>query len=837
MPNLKNPGTPKEEPRIGVYVCHCGLNIAGSVDCESVAEFAKTLPGVVIARDYRYMCSDPGQELLKQDIKEYRLNRVVVASCSPRLHEPTFRRAVMEAGLNPYLFEMANIREHCSWVHLYDREAATEKAKDLVKMSVYRAYHLEPQIEIKVPIQQTAMVIGGGVAGIQAALDLADTGYHVYLVEKEPSIGGRMAQIDKTFPTMDCSICILAPKMAEAGRHPNITLLTNAEVENISGYIGNFNVQVRKKPRYVTADCTACGDCSKACPQTAPNEFDVGLATRKAIYIPFPQAVPAQYIIDPELCLTLSKGAIVCEECIKACEKKAIDFTDQEEILNIEVGTIIVATGMDVYDPLKNHDYGYGLFPNVITSLEFERLINAAGPSKGHLIRPSDRKIPKTVAFIQCVGSRSVRDGNEYCSNICCMNTVKDALLIREHWPDTQIFVFYQDIRAFGKGFEALYRRSKEEGVVYIRGLPSRIEEIGDHNLRIYAEDTLLGKEVVLDAELVILSVGLIPRKDRDAIQKILALSLTEDGFFLEAHPKLRPVDTAVGGVFLAGCAEGPKDIKDSVTQASAAAARAGILMAKGEVAVEALTPQIVEDLCKACGLCAKVCPYNAWMWSKEDRKPPVLIEASCQGCGTCGAECPSDAIVMRHFPDEAIYAEIDALTEENPERKVLAFCCNWCSYAGADLAGVSRIQYPPEVRIIRTMCSGRVDMDFVLYALSRGIGAVLVSGCHIGDCHYITANHQTKKRMERLWVRLERMGIRKERVQLGWFSAAEGAQFAAKIREMVEILKTVTPEEIEKTKEILAKQWKVPQAALRATAFVRPERRMDEVATRPSAS
>ncbi len=810
-----------EKPRIGVYVCHCGLNIAGSVDCESVAEFAGKLPGVVIARDYRYMCSDPGQELIKSDIKEYKLNRVVVASCSPRLHEPTFRSAVVDAGLNPYLLEMANIREHCSWVHLYDREAATEKAKDLVKMAVYRAFHLRPQIEIKVPIRQTAMVIGGGVAGIQAALDLADTGYHVYLVEKEPSIGGRMAQIDKTFPTMDCSICILAPKMAEAGRHPNITVLANSEVVNISGYIGNFNVQVKKKARYVTEECTSCGDCSSACPQTAPNEFDVGLATRKAIYIPFPQAVPAQYIIDPDLCLTLSKGTIVCEECIKACQKNAINFNDRDEIINIEVGTIIVATGMDVYDPIENHDYGYGLFQNVITSLEFERLINAAGPSRGHLIRPSDRKIPDTVAFIQCVGSRSTRAGNEYCSNVCCMNTVKDALLIKEHWPDTNIYVFYQDIRAFGKGFEQLFRRSKEEGIVYIRGLPSKIEETENKDLIVYAEDTLLGEKVQLRAGLVILSVGLIPRKDRDSVQKLLALSLTEDGFYLEAHPKLRPVDTAVGGVFLAGCAEGPKDIKDSVTQASASAARAGILMAKGEVTVEALTPQIVEDLCKACGLCAKVCPYNALMWSKEDRKPPVLIEASCQGCGTCGAECPSDAIIMRHFPDEAIYAEIDALTESNPEEKVLAFCCNWCSYAGADLAGVSRMQYPPQVRIIRTMCSGRVDMDFVLYALYRGIGTVLVSGCHIGDCHYITANHQTKKRMERLWVKLERWGIRKERVQLGWFSAAEGAQFAQKIRDMVEVLKTVTKEEIEETKEILKQKWKIPPAALNATAFV----------------
>ncbi len=797
----------KEDLRIGVYVCHCGLNIAGSVDCKRVAEYAATLPGVVIARDNRYTCSDPGQELIKNDIKEFNLNRVVIASCSPRLHEPTFRKTLEEAGLNPYLLEMANIREHCSWVHLHDREGATRKAMDLVKMAVARARYLQPQVEPTVPIKQAALVIGGGVAGIQAALDLADTGYQVYLVEKEPSIGGRMAQIDKTFPTMDCSICILAPKMAEAGRHPNITLYTNARVKEVTGFIGNYTVTVHQKARYVTAECTACGDCAKVCPQTAPNEFDVGLATRKAIYIPFPQAVPARYIIDPDLCLNfIHQGVMVCEECTRACEKKAIDFTDQDRDIVLEVGTIIVTTGMDVYNPYENHDYGYGIFPNVITSLEFERLINAAGPSGGHLLRPSDRKIPKTVAFIQCVGSRSERNGAPYCSNVCCMNTVKDALLIKEHWPEVDIYVFYQDIRAFGKGFEALYKRSLEEGVVYIRGLPSRVEETRNRNLVIYAEDTLLGEEVALEADLVVLSVGLIPRRDRDEVQKLVALSLSEDGFYLEAHPKLRPVDTAIGGVFLAGAAEGPKDIKDSVTQASAAAARAGILMAKGEVKVEALTPVIDEDLCIGCGSCARVCPYHALAWSKEERGVPRLIEASCAGCGTCSAECPTDAITMRHFPDASIYAQIQALTEENPEEKILVFACNWCSYAGADLAGVSRIQYPANARLIRTMCSGRIDMDFVLYALQRRIGMVLVSGCHLGDCHYINANENTLRRVKNLWIKLERQGIDKNRVQLAWFSAAEGAQFAAKIREMAEYLKTLSREQIENEAERVLK-------------------------------
>jgi len=794
-----------DEIRIGVYVCHCGLNIAGSIDCAAVAEFASTLPHVVLAKDLRYTCSDQGQEIIKQDIKEHKLNRVVVASCSPRLHEPTFRKACEEAGLNKYLFEMANIREHCSWVHLHDRKAATEKAKDLVKMAVLRAALLEPAVEQEVPIKPEALVIGGGVAGIQAALDLADTGYHVYLVEKEPSIGGRMAQIDKTFPTMDCSICILAPKMSDVGRHPNITLLTYSEILDVKGYIGNFKVKVLKKPRYVTSDCTACGDCAEACPMIAPNEFDVGLAIRHAIYTPFAQAVPSTYLIDRELCLN-KENIIVCDKCIQACERQAINFEMKPEEIELEVGTIIVAIGADVFDPSVIPQYGYGRYVNVLTSLEFERLINAGGPSGGKLLRPSDMKTPKTVAFVQCVGSRSEKIGKPYCSNICCMNTIKDALLIKEHWPETKIYVFYVDIRAFGKGFEALYRRARKEGVIFIRGLPSEIvEDRKTHNLWLIGENTLQKEIYKIPVEMVILSVGLEPRKESDLIQRLLTLSRSQDGFFMEAHPKLRPVDAATGGIFFAGCAEAPKDIKDSVTQASAAAARAGILMAKGKVTVEALTPIWIEEKCKACGLCEKVCPYNAIKLDKERGKIEI-IEAACAGCGTCGAECPFGALIMRHFTDEQIFAQIDAATEEDADKKIIAFCCNWCSYAGADFAGVSRMQYPPNVRIIRTMCSGRVAPKFVERAFARGAAAVLVSGCHLGDCHYINANYQTKKRVEKLWKKMEKAGLNKERLQLAWISAAEGEKFASKIREMTKLVENVSPEEIEKAKNAFAK-------------------------------
>ncbi|HUW47155.1 MAG TPA: CoB-CoM heterodisulfide reductase HdrA2 [Patescibacteria group bacterium] len=795
----------QDEPRIGVYVCHCGLNIAGSVDCVEVAKFAATLPHVVLAQDNLYTCSDQGQAGIQKDIKEKKLNRVVVASYSPRLHEPTFRKTCEDAGLNKYLFEMANIREHCSWVHLYDRKAGTEKAKDLVKMAVAKATLLQPAEEIEVPITRQVLVIGGGVAGIQAALDLADTGYRVYLVEKEPSIGGMMARIDKTFPTMDCSICILAPKMSDIGHHPNVELLTNSEVTEVKGYIGNFHVKVLKKARYVTKDCTACGECVKVCPIVTANEFDVGLAARHGIYTPFAQAVPSTYIIDMNLCLN-KDGVVVCDKCIKACERQAIKFEMKPEIQEMEVGTIVVATGADVFDPSVIPDYGYGKFPNVITSLEFERLINAGGPSGGHLIRPSDKQIPKRVAFIQCVGSRSDKTGKPYCSNVCCMNTIKDSLLIKEHWPDTEIYVFYVDIRAYGKGFEDLYKRARKEGVVFIRGLPAEIrEDKRTRNLWLIGENTLKSELYRTNADMVILSIGLEARKDSEAIQRLLTLSRNQDGFFLEAHPKLRPVDAATGGIFFAGCAESPKDIKDSVTQASAAAARAGILMAKGKVTVEAITPIAYPEKCKACGLCVKVCPYNALILDKE-KKRVAVIEAACGGCGTCAAECTFGALTQSHFTDEQIIAQIDAMTEHDANKKTVAFCCNWCSYAGADFAGVSRMQYPAHARIIRTMCSGRVSIKFIERAFARGAAAVLVSGCHIGDCHYINANYQTQKRVERMWKKMEQNGLNKERLQLLWVSAAEGEKFATKIREMQFIVENVKPEEIEKAQKVFEK-------------------------------
>jgi heterodisulfide reductase subunit A len=794
----------EEELRIGVFVCDCGLNIAGSVDTEELRQFAEKLPDVVVAVRNKYTCSDPGQVEVKSAIAEHKLNRVVVASCTPRMHEITFRNCVAEAGLNPYLFEMANIREQCSWAHLHEKETATEKAKDIVKMAVNKARYLQPQEETLIPIIDRAVVIGGGVAGIQAALDLADAGHKVYLVEKEASIGGIMAQLDKTFPTMDCSICVLGPKMMDAGRHPNITLLTLSEVESISGYVGNFKVRIHQRARYVDETlCNSCGECVEICPVVVSDEFQQGFATRKAAYIPFPQAVPSAHVIDMKNCL--GNNPITCGKCVDVCEKDCIDLNAEDKIIDVEAGIIIVATGMEPYDPTALDEYGYTRFDNVITTLEFERLICGGGPTEGSLVRPSDMKTPKRIGFIQCVGSRTDNRGYPYCSNVCCMNTIKDSLLILEHNPDTEIYVFYTDIRAYGKGFEDLYRRSKEAGVHYVRGLPGDVtEDPVTKNLKLKVENTTTSRVEEYELDMVVLSIGMKPTDNLKDLTSIINISQTSDGFVMEAHPKLRPVDAPTPGIFIAGSVEAPKDIKDSVTQAGAAVARSSILLNAGTVKGDAVKAYVDEQKCTSCGVCARVCPFNAIEVDVKAKTKAHVITAACAGCGACAAECRFGAMTIHHFEDAQILAQIDAALEEEPEKKIITFLCNWCSYAASDVAGTSRMQYPPNNRFIRVMCSGRVSEEFIMHAFKRGAPVVLLSGCHIGDCHYISANHWTMKRADRVWDKMEKLSIRPERLQLEWISAAEGHRFTQIMRDIEGVRQKVTSEEIEDTRRIL---------------------------------
>lgn len=650
-----------DEPRIGVYICHCGSNIAGTVDVEAVRDYAATLQGVVVARDHKYMCSDPGQNLIKDDIKKHKLNRVVVASCSPRMHEPTFRRACHDAGLNQYLFAMANIRDHCSWVH-DDKAKATEKAKALVSGEVRRVYFQSPLEDREVPVNPAVMVVGGGVAGIQAALEVANAGLQVYLVEKEPSIGGHMILLDKTFPTLDCSACILTPKMVSVSQHPNIKILSFSEVEQVDGYVGNFNVKVRRKARYVDEDkCTGCGLCETKCPSSTASEYEYGLGKRKAIYRPYPQSTPNVPRIDPNTCIYFKTGK--CGACAKLCEAKAIDYNQKDRIEEVEVGAIIVATGFQQFDPSVIQQYGYGRLPNVLTSLQFERLVNASGPTGGR-ITTKDGKEPKSVALVHCVGSRD-ENYHKYCSRVCCMYSLKFAHILKER-TDAAVYEFYIDLRCFGKGYEEFYNRLQHEGVNFIRGVPGEITNVAqspdeEGKLVVVYEDTLIGRQGRLPVDMVVLATALEPRADAEKVARTFLLSRSPDGFFLERHPKLDPVAAMTDGIYMAGCCQGPKDIPDTVAQASAAAARAIATAVTGKIKLEANTAEVNEDMCAGCKTCIALCPYNAISFL-EDKKVANVNEALCKGCGTCVAACPRNAITAKHFTSEQINAEIEGV-------------------------------------------------------------------------------------------------------------------------------------------------------------------------------
>jgi len=659
--------------RIGFYVCHCGHNIAAMVDCPEVARFAQQLPNVVLSRDYKYMCSDPGQELVQKDIQEFRLNRVVVASCSPLLHEHTFRGACEAAGLNPFYFQMVNIREHNSWVHT-DRAEATEKAKALVQGAIERVARHKKLEQKKVPIHPDVLVVGGGIAGIHAAMTLANAGKKVYLVEREPSIGGHMAKFDKTFPTLDCAACILTPKMSEVGSHPNITLLSYSEVTKMEGYVGNYTVTVKRKPRYIIEDlCTGCQDCITNCvfkEPKFPDEFNEGLGKRRPVYIPFPQATPQVVLIDPEVCLNFKRGKpgqepVVSDRCKKTCveacgEKKAIDFTQKETFETLKVGTIIVATGFKTFDAERIPQYGYGRYPGVYTALEIERLVNASGPTGGHVVMRDGRE-PKSIGIIHCVGSRDKKT-NRWCSRVCCMYSMKLAHLLKEH-TGAEIYNFYIDMRTPGKGYEEFYDKLLEEGVHFIRGRVGEVTDWAyapgeDGKLVIRVEDTLAGYVRRIPVDMVVLSTGLEPQADAQEVRRLFNMSCGSEGFFLERHPKLAPVNTFNDGIYIAGACQGPRDIPDTVAQAGAAAAEAMALIDKGYIEQEPNTAYVLAEECCGCKSCLPLCPYTAITFDESSGKA-TINEALCKGCGTCVASCPSGSIVQNLFDDEEIFSEI----------------------------------------------------------------------------------------------------------------------------------------------------------------------------------
>ncbi len=648
--------------RVGIYVCHCGSNIAGIVDVESVAQWAGAhLRDVVVAKDYKFMCSSLGQSIVEDDIRNENLTRVVVAACSPHLHEKTFRRACQNAGLNPYLFQMVNLREHCAWVHS-DREAATEKAKGLVSAAAERVKLQQPLEPMFVDVNPATLVVGGGIAGLQAAIELADAGYPVYLVEREPSIGGHMAQFDKTFPTLDCSACILTPKMSDAGQHENITLLTYSELEEVSGSVGSFKAKIRKKARYVDYDkCTACGICQEKCPRKVLDHgFEAGMGYRKAIYTPFPQAVPRIPVIDTENCTYFTRGK--CQVCSKVCPTDAVDYEQQDETIEVDVGNLVIATGWKLFDCEQIPQYGYGRLANVYTNMEFERLCNASGPTGGKIVMRDGKTEPKSVAIVHCVGSRDEKL-NPYCSGVCCMAALKFGHLVLEK-TDATVYSFYIDMRTPMKDYEEFYQRLLEEGMTFVRGKVAegtdaarKPDEKG--KLIVQFEDTLLGKQKRLPVDMVVLMGAIEPQADAKDLGLRCGISCSMAGWYTERHPKLDPVATMTDGVFVAGACQGPKDIPASVAQGAAAAARIQAMITKGKVMIEPIVASIDEEACSGCRICNNLCPYNAIEYD-EEKAVSHVITALCKGCGTCVAACPANAITGAHFSNEQVFAEIE---------------------------------------------------------------------------------------------------------------------------------------------------------------------------------
>jgi heterodisulfide reductase subunit A len=776
--------------RIGVYVCHCGGNISEVVDVNEVAHFAGERTDVVLVKDNTHMCSDIGQKLIIDDVKEEKLDRIVVAACSPQFQGATFMRVLETSELSPYVFEMANIREQCSWPHFGNPGRATEKAKELVNAAIAKVRFAEPLEKRTMPIGKRVLVIGGGIAGIQASLDLADAGFEVNLVEKEPSIGGHMAQLSRTFPTEDCSACILSPKMADVLINPNINLYTYSEIENIEGYLGNFNVIVKKKPRYVDIDkCVACGDCEEECPvQDVPDKFEEGLTTRPAIYTPFDFAVPNKNLIDPETCLWFQKEQGSCGVCIDACTEDAIDFHDEPEKVEFSVDTIIVATGYDIFDPREKKVYGYGKFKNVINALELERMIVHA--AEGNPIRD----LGKRIGFIQCVGSRDEQVGREYCSRVCCMYATKLASLLKHSNPKRDIYIFYTDLRAFGKGFEEYYKRAQNLGVKFIRGrVAEAIENPSTKRVTLKVEDTLTRQIIETDFDTVVLSVGIGLSKSTEKIAEMLRLAKSEDGFLKEAHPKFKPVDTNVEGVFLAGTVQGPKDIPDTVAQASAASSRAIRLMNQGEYPIEPVILFVHEGLCDGCELCVDECPVNAITISGNVAE---VNEALCMGCGSCISSCPTDALDLHLYTNWQLMEEVRGALEgkKEDEIRILVFADDTCTYRLADSVGTAKLSYTTDTAIIRVPSGSRVTPKLILAAFKLGADGIFIGECEDRTSPFPHSGKVIRENVSTTKEILKEDGIEPERLRFVQFVTVMLSGFVNNVNELANFAKEAGP-------------------------------------------
>ncbi|MFX1571382.1 MAG: hydrogenase iron-sulfur subunit [Promethearchaeota archaeon] len=782
--------------KVGLFICNCGKNISGTIDTEKLIDFYSNnpkYPEVSVIGD-QYLCSELGLNKIIEAIKEKKIDRVVIAACSFKLHGLLFRKTIEKAGINRFLISFANIREQNSWVHVDEPEKATRKAIDQINMSIEQVKLLEP-LEVQYSkVLPSTLIVGGGIAGIKAALVIADAGYKVYLVEREPTIGGHMALFDKTFPTLDCSICILGPLMSEVNDNPLIELLTYSELEKVEGYIGNFDVTIKKNPRFIKEDdCVGCVDiCREVCPIDIEDTF----FPRKAIDVPYPQAIPLYPNILEEYC-------IGCKACEVACDRDAIDFNQDSEIIDIQVGSIIVATGLKTFDPSVLGEYNYQKHPDIITSMQMERLLNNDGPTRGKIIRPSNGKPPKKVSFILCVGSRNKQIHREYCSQVCCNSSIKQAVLIKKELPETEINIYYNDIRAIGKNCEEFYNRARETfGIRFIKSNISAVlkSDVKDE-LLVRGEDIIEDKLFENKTDLVILAVGIEPADGTDELSILLNISQDPYGFLLEKHLKVKPSESSVNGIFLAGAIQGPKDIPSSIAQAESAAAKSISLIAKGKVELEPHVVLFYPDKCNLCRLCENICMFNAL--SIRDNHLNIT-QVNCSGCGACAAMCPEDALYIPGFTKAQISTQIQTVLKEKGESPlILAFLCNWCSYLGADLAGTSKLTYPTNVRIIHVMCTAMLNPSLIFESFFYGADGVLIAGCHPQDCHYKEGFTKASIRYESIKKMLIEAGINNKRLKIASISAGEGEKFAQTITEFKEelnILGPIHPDEYSKS-------------------------------------
>ncbi len=794
----------KKKPKIGVYVCHCGGNISDTVYVDQVADYAEKLPDVSLVRSISHMCSEEGQKAIIEDIENEHLDRVVVAACSPQFQGETFKKAAAKAGLNPYMIDMANIREQSAWPHFEDRQKATEKAKLLTKMAVERMEEAEPAQAEKIPIGKSVLVIGAGIAGIQASLDLADAGFEVHLVEEKPAIGGHMAQLSRTFPTNDCASCILSPKMADVMEHPGIHLYRYSEIEEISGTVGDFQVKIKEKPTYVDAEaCTACNQCTEVCPVIVPDEHDMGLTLRKAIYLPSAIAIPHAHVLDENACLGLEP--LACGKCAEVCHVNAINYDQKPKEIDVKADTIIVATGYDIFDARLKPQYGYAKFENVLNALELERILVHMG--EGKMIK----KLGKRIAFVQCVGSRDAQVGNLYCSRICCMYATKLALMLKHMDASRDIYMFYTDLRAYGKGFEEYYRRAQEMGIKFVRGRPGELRENPDNKkIIVKVEDTLTRNILEGEFDQVVLSVGLRPSEGTIEIAEKLKLPRGPDGFLQEAHAKFKPLDTAVEGVFIAGTAQGPKDIPDSVAQASGAAARAIRLMNRGEFELSPVKAAIDPGLCDGCGMCVEACPANAiaMMGGMAAVNTP-----SCKGCGACISSCHADAIDLKVFTNAKIMEEIEAALEDKKpgENRIILFADDMCTYRLADGVGTAKMTYSPDVLIIRVPSSARATPEMMARAFELGADGIMLGECEPAVSPFPGTGQVIGKQVEQLKSMLDKAGIEKERVLFSQYVTVMFSRFVNETNRMSDITRKLgnIPEEKRKKLARIAKEEK----------------------------